>query len=61
MQSNQVAAYGILGSLCLAVLAAILTDSVGEAGADAMYSIAGLGMFIFGIWAAVKLLPKKQG
>lgn len=53
MENKNLVAWGIIISLGLAVLTGA------EIFAEEMYSIAGIGMFVFGIWAAVILLKKK--
>lgn len=52
MNNNKVAAWGLIVSLSIAVL-----TGMGMFNEEA-YPVAGLGMFIFGIWAAVILLKK---
>ena len=51
MKYAKFVAFGILASLTLAIISALVTED-GDAG----YTIAGLGFFVFGIWASVLLL-----
>jgi hypothetical protein len=51
--SNKIVAWGMICSLGLAMLAGL------EVLGEDMYSLAGLGMFGFGIWASVILLKEK--
>lgn len=53
MKNAKLVAWGIIISLGLAVLTAILELS------DSVYTISGLGFFVFGIWASVILLKNK--
>jgi len=53
--SNKAIAYGLLISIGIAFLAAVL-EPINE---DGWYSIAGLGMVFFGIYSSVKLLKVK--
>ena len=54
---NQIVAFSLIGSFVTAILAAII--EVGNAPvADILYTVSGLGFFVFGIWSAVLLLKK---
>lgn len=52
MKNKNLVAYGMIISLSIAVLTGM------EAFGEGAYTIAGLGMFVFGIWASVILLKK---
>ena len=54
MTMKQFVAYGIIGSLSMAFVTAFI-EPLNE---DNWYTLAGLGFFIFGIWASVLLLKK---
>jgi hypothetical protein len=49
MKNNKLVAWGIIGSLGLALLAALGDSS------DTIYTIAGIGLWVFVIWAIVIL------
>lgn len=55
MNTNQLVAWGLIASIALAILNAVM---FGES--DNAYMLAGLGLMGFGIWAAVKLLKIKE-
>jgi len=50
---NKTLSTWIFISLGLAVFAALIEDGYGSS--DVLYTIAGLGFFVFGAWAAVRL------
>lgn len=54
---NKIVAGSLISSVELAILAALLeTDFLPLA--DVLYSISGVGFFVFSIWAAILLLKK---
>lgn len=54
MKHHKLVAWGIIGSVSLSFVEAILDVNEG------LYTLAGLGYFVFGIWAAVILLNYKK-
>ena len=57
---NKFVAYGLISALTLALVNAIVIEPSNAVLADSIYSIAGLGFFLFGIWASVILLRLKK-
>ncbi len=55
---NKIIAIGILVSLGIAVIVAVVVEPNDAVMADSLYGLAGLGMFLFGIWGSVLLLKK---
>lgn len=54
MKQNQLVAGGLIISLAIGILAAVLEPY----NSDNWYVLAGLGLYVFGIWASVILLKK---
>ena len=49
----------VAGGLILTIIACILTAAfAGEETANQLYTLEGLGLFLFGTWAAILLLKK---
>lgn len=59
MTQNKVVATGLIATLTIAILTAVFEASIELSTEDSLYMLAGLGMFVFGIWASVLLLKKK--
>jgi len=57
---NKLVAWGVLASLGVAFLAVFFEASVAYETYDNLIGLAGLGMWVFGIWAAVLLLRIKK-
>ena len=55
--TNKNIAFGIWLSLGLTVITGVLTGagSMTEVTAGGLYSVAGLGYFVFGVWGAIRL------
>jgi len=56
MTQHKIVAWGIIVSLSLALITAFI-EPINE---DNWFTLAGLGMFAFGIWAAVLLFKKEN-
>lgn len=56
MTQKQFVAYSLITSLCIALIASIVVSD--EYVMNGLYTISGLGYFIFGTWAAIILLKK---
>ena len=56
MNTDQFVRYGLIIAAIFGLMGVAL-ESTGSA--DGFYTIAGLLLYIFGIWAAIKLLTKK--
>lgn len=56
MTMKQLVAYGLIASTAIALITAIIEPT----SEDSWYTLAGLGMFTFGIWASVILLRKEK-
>ena len=54
MNTNQFVAYGLIIAVFIGITGALLDN--GQNSSLAYYTIAGLLLYVFGIWAAVKLL-----
>lgn len=54
MKNRKFIAWGILVSIALAFINAFSGDT------DGLYTVAGLGMIVFGIWGAIVLLNYEQ-
>jgi len=54
MTQKQFVAYGVIASLALTLLTALIEPL----NADTWYGLAGIMFFVFGIWASVLLLKK---
>jgi len=54
---NKIVAFSLIGSVVIAILGAIIEGSNAPV-ADVFYTIGGLGLFTFGIWASVLLLKE---
>ena len=52
---KQFVAYAMIACLALAIIVGV----VEPASADSWYGVAGIGFFVFGIWASVILLRDK--
>jgi len=55
---KKVVGYGLIAVLSLAVFNSYAIEPSNPLLADGIYSFAGLGMMVFGIWGAVLLLKK---
>jgi len=55
---NNFVAWGILTSITVAIINAIIVEPIDYVLADGLYTLAGLGLVVFGSWAAVILLRK---
>lgn len=55
---NEFVAYGLIASAFAGIVGTAFTYDVIFSGA--MYFLAGLGLYIFGIWAAVLLLREEK-
>ena len=49
----------VLATLAFTVVVAIFESAVSYATSDALYTLAGFAMFVFGIWGSVLLLRSK--
>lgn len=58
MKTNKIVAGGIISSLAVATLTGVFSASIDTATVDNLFVLAGLGFFVFGIWASVILLKK---
>ena len=56
MESRKIVATGLIVSLSIAVITAVI-EPISE---DNWYALAGLGMFVFGIWGAIVLLKNPK-
>jgi len=55
---NKVIAICLSASISICFIAVIFTEAMTPAFEDGMYTLAGLGMIIFGIWASILLFKK---
>lgn len=55
---NKFVANGLIATLVGCVVIAILESALTTEAADGLYTLAGLAIFVFGIWGAVLLYKK---
>ena len=55
---NKIVAIGLIISAIIGIIGAVFSYDVNFS--EALYTIAGLGLYIFGIWGAVLLLRKEK-
>ena len=59
MKKREVCAYGLIIFIGIAMLTAFFEASMSYEAADGLYSLAGFGFLIFGVWSSVLLLNNK--
>lgn len=58
MDKNKIVANGLFITIGLAVFIGIFEEAIDYEMVNSFYTLAGLGMFVFGIWAGVILYKK---
>lgn len=55
---NRIVAFGIIFTLVLDLIVAFVIAPLNPDMGNGLYTLCGLGFFVFGIWASVLLLKK---